>query len=131
MEIRNRKVIFTVTEKGRLGAPVSHTSSKELHTKIRNSPYETVVYDKRGNPTGKYFTPQNHFKAPNDYKPRLEKECSRSTTIDEIAVNHFISNESSPYFIDAKKWSKLTEQVRLEVHLTLNAEGKEFKYELI
>ena len=68
---------------------------------------------------------------PNDFKERKETICSCKTTLSEQVTNYFISSESCPFYIDKKKWSKMKEQERLEIHLKLNAEGKEFAYELI
>lgn len=131
MIIKNRKILLTVFNRGRLGTPVSNSSDKSIKTKILCSPFENHIISSKGVPTGKYNTPKNHFKAPNDFKERKETICSCKTTLSEQVTNYFISSESCPFYIDKKKWSKMKEQERLEVHLKLNAEGKEFAYELI
>ena len=131
MIIKNRKILLTVFNRGRLGTPVSNSSDKSIKAKILCSPFENHIISSKGVPTGKYNTPKNHFKAPNDFKERKETTCSCKTTLSEQVTNYFISSESCPFSIDKKKWSKMKEQERLEVHLKLNAEGKEFAYELI
>ena len=131
MIIKNRKILLTVFNRGRLGTPVSNSSDKSIKTKILRSPLENHIINSKGVPTGKYNTPKNHFKAPNDFKERKETICSCKTTLSEQVTNYFISSESCPFYIDKKKWSKMKEQERLEIHLKLNAEGKEFAYELI
>ena len=131
MIIKNRKILLTVFNRGRLGTPVSNSSDKSIKAKILRSPFENHIINSKGVPTGKYNTPKNHFKAPNDFKERKETICSCKTTLSEQVTNYFISSESCPFSIDKKKWSKMKEQERLEVHLKLNAEGKEFAYELI
>lgn len=131
MIIKNRKILLTVFNRGRLGTPVSNSSDKSIKTKILCSPFENHIISSKGVPTGKYNTPKNHFKAPNDFKERKETICSCKTTLSEQVTNYFISSESCPFYIDKKKWSKMKEQERLEIHLKLNAEGKEFAYELI
>ena len=131
MIIKNRKILLTILDRGRLGTTVSNTSSKSIKSKVISSPFEEQILDKKGFPTGKYNTPKNHFKAPNDFKERKETICSCKTTLSEQVTNYFISSESCPFYIDKKKWSKMKEQERLEAHLKLNAGGKEFVYELI
>jgi hypothetical protein len=95
------------------------------------SPFETKILDKKGFPTGKYNTPKKHFKASTDFNERKTFSCFKKTTLSESCVNYFISSDACPFFIDKKKWEKMTEEERLKVHLNLNAEGKEFAYELI
>lgn len=129
--IKNQKILLTIIEKGVLSGSVSNTSTKEIRSKILTSPYEEHVVDRKGIPTGKYITPKGHFKASNDFKERNLINCSRKTVLSESATNYFISNGSCPHFINSKKWEKMTEKERLEVHLNLNAEGKDFIYELI
>lgn len=131
MIIKNRKILLTVFNRGRLGTTVSNSSDKSTKIKVLCSPFEERILDSKGVPTGKYKTPKNHFKASNDFKERKETVCSCKTTLSEQVTNHFISLESCPFFIDKKKWSKMKEQERLEIHLKLNAEGKEFTYEII
>lgn len=131
MEIKNHKILLTVINRGRLDTPVSNVSSKELRSKIMTSPYEDRIVDKKGIPTGKYITPKNHFKASNDFVERGVIPCTTKTTLSENVVNHFTSFEACPHSINYKKWEKMTEKERLEVHLNLNAEGKEFSYEII
>lgn len=131
MEIKNHKILLTVVDRGRLGAPVSNVSSKELRSKVICSPYEDHILDRKGIPTGKYNTPKGHFKASNDFTERPSINCTLKLTISENVVNYFISNGSCPHFINSKKWEKMSEDERLKVHLSLNAEGKEFSYEII
>ena len=131
MIIKNRKILLTILDRGRLGTTVSNTSSKSIKAKILCSPFENHIINSKGVPTGKYNTPKNHFKATNDFKERKETTCSCKTTLSEQVTHYFISSESCPFYIDKKKWSKMKEQERLEVHLKLNAEGKDFSYEII
>lgn len=131
MEIRNHKILLTITEVGRLSSPVSNISNKSIRSKIITSPFEDRILDKNGSPSGKYNTPKKLFLAPNNFKERFKLECTRKINISESTVNYFISNESCVHFIDKKKWEKMTEEERLKIHLSLNAEGKEFSYEVI
>lgn len=131
MEIKNHKILLTVIDRGRLGAPVSNVSSKAMRSKVMTSPYEDHILDKKGIPTGKYNTPKGHFKAPNDYIERSVLNCTRKITISENVIDYFISNGSCPHSINSKKWEKMNEEERLKVHLSLNAEGKEFIFEVI
>ena len=131
MEIKNRKVLLTIVDKGELSGNVSNTSSKFMRSKILTSPYEDHILDKKGIPTGKYNTPKGHFKAPNDYIERKSTDCVIKSTLSENVVNYFISNSSCPHFVNSKKWEKMNEEERLKIHLNLNAEGKEFLYEVI
>ena len=131
MEIKNHKILLTVLDRGRLGAPVSNVSSKAMRSKIKTSPYEDHILDRKGVPTGKYNTPVGHFKAPNNYVERQAQLCTSKVTINENIVDYFISNGSCPHSINSKKWEKMNELERLKVHLSLNAEGKEFTFEII
>ena len=131
MIIKNRKILLTVFNRGRLGTPVSNSSDKSIKAKILCSPFENHIINSKGVPTGKYNTPKNHFKAPNDFKERKETICSRKTTLSESCVNHFISKDACPHFIDKKKWTKMKDLERLEINLKLSAEGKDFSYEII
>ena len=131
MEIKNRKVLLTIVDKGELSGNVSNTSSKFMRSKILTSPYEDHILDKKGIPTGKYNTPKGHFKAPNDFVERETLKCVRKTTLSESCVNHFISKDACPHFIDKKKWEKMKDLERLEINLKLSAEGKDFSYEII
>lgn len=131
MIIKNRKILLTILDRGRLGTPVSNTSSKFIKSKVMSSPFEERILDVKGYPTGKYMTPKKHFKAPTDFNERKVSICSRKTTLSESCVNYFISSDACPFFIDKRKWEKMKDVERLEVNLKLNAEGKEFTYELI
>ena len=131
IEICNRKVLLTINEKGQLSTPVSNASSKEIRSKIMTDPFESQILNNKGIPTGKYITPKGNFKVSNDYNERIETKCSKKLTLSENVVNYFISNGSCPYFINSKKWEKMNEEERLKVHLSLNAEGKDFSYEII
>lgn len=131
MIIKNRKILLTILDRGRLGTPVSNTSSKSIKSKVLLSPFEERILDKKGSPTGKYITPKKHFKAPTDFNERNVPSCSRKTTLSESCVNYFISSDACPFFIDKRKWEKMKDVERLEVNLKLNAEGKEFIYEII
>ena len=131
MIIKNRKILLTILDRGRLGTTVSNTSSKSIKSKVISSPFEEQILDKKGFPTGKYTTPKKHFKAPSDFNERLVSICTRKTTISESCVNHFISSDACPFFIDKRKWEKMKDIERLEVNLKLNAEGKDFSYEII
>ena len=130
-EIKNCKILFSVIELGRLSSPVSNVSSKSMRSHILTSPYEDHILDKKGIPTGKYNTPKGHFKAPNDFVERETLKCVRKTTLSESCVNHFISKDACPHFIDKKKWEKMKDLERLEINLKLSAEGKDFSYEII
>ena len=92
MIIKNRKILLTVFNRGRLGTPVSNSSDKSIKTKILRSPFENHIINSKGVPTGKYNTPKNHFKAPNDFKERKETICSCKTTLSEQVTNYFISS---------------------------------------
>ena len=131
MEIKNHKILLTVIDRGRLGASVSNASAKEEIRKIMTSPYETRVLTTVGKPTDKFITPKNHYKAVNDFKPREIQSCTRKNTLSETTVNYFIANEGRPYSINSKKWEKMSDKERLEVNLSLSAEGKDFTYEII
>lgn len=131
MIIKNRKILLTILDRGRLDIPVSNTSSKAIKSKVLLSPFEEQILDKKGYPTGKYITPKKHFKAPTDFNERNVLSCSRKTTLSESCVNYFISSDACPFFIDKKKWEKMKDVERLEINLKLNAEGKEFSYEII
>ena len=131
MEIKNHKILLTVIDRGRLGAPVSNVSSKELRSKVICSPFEDHILDRKGVPTGKYNTPKGHFKAPNNFIERSELPCTLKSTLSEDVVNYFVSNKSCPHFINSKKWEKMTELEKLEIHLGLTSEGKKFTYEII
>lgn len=131
MIIKNRKILLTILDRGRLGTTVSNTSSKSIKSKVISSPFEEQILDKKGFPTGKYNTPKKHFKASNDFKERPVSICTRKTTLSESCVNHFISSDACPFFIDKRKWEKMKDIERLEVNLRLNAEGKDFSYEII
>jgi len=131
MEIKNHKILLTVVDRGRLGAPASNISSKAMRSKVMTSPYEDHILDRKGVPTGKYNTPIGHFQASNNYVERQALPCTLKLTINENIVDYFISNGSCPHSINSKKWEKMTEEERLKVHLSLNAEGKEFTFEVI
>ena len=131
MEIKNHKILLTVIDRGRLGATVSNASSKAMRSKVITSPYEDNILDRKGIPTGKYNTPKGHFKAPNNFNERQVSTCTLKLTINENIVDYFISNGSCPHSINSKKWEKMNEEERLKVHLSLNAEGKEFTFEVI
>jgi len=129
--LNNSKILLTVFIGGRLGATVSNAASKELISKIKVSPFEHEILSKNGKSTGKYITPKGHFAASNDFKERGELPCSRSITLSESCVNYFISAASCPYFIKKGKWEKMHQKERLEVHLSINAEGNKYSYEVI
>ena len=131
MIIKNRKILLTILDRGRLDIPVSNTSSKAIKSKVMSSPFEELVLDKNGSATGIYITPKKHFKAPSDFSERSVSICARKTTLSESCVNYFISSDACPFFIDKKKWEKMNDIERLEVNLKLNAEGKDFSYEII
>lgn len=131
MIIKNRKILLTILDRGRLDIPVSNTSSKAIKSKVMSSPFEERILDKTGSPTGKYITPKKHFKAPGDFNERSVSICARKTTLSESCVNYFISSDACPFFIDKKKWEKMKDVERLEINLKLNAEGKDFSYEII
>ena len=131
IEIRNHKFLLTINEKGQLATPVSNVNSKSMRSKIMTSPFEDHILDKKGIPTGKYNTPKNLFLAPNDYTERKVSLCTRKTTLSEEVINYFISAGACPHFIYKKKWEKMKDLERFEINLKLNAEGKEFSYEII
>ena len=62
---------------------------------------------------------------------RKSTDCVIKSTLSENVVNYFISNSSCPHFVNSKKWEKMNEEERLKIHLNLNAEGKDFSYEII
>ena len=132
MEIKDHKILLTVVERGRLGAPVSNTSSKKERSAIMTSPFEKgITTVKAGKLITEYITPKKHFKVANDFKEREVLPCTRKNTLQESVVNYFISNSSCPFSVKKRDWEKMNEKQRLEIHLSLNAEGKEFTYEII
>ena len=115
---------------GELGTSVSYKSTKEVVSQVKTSPFETQRCDANGNPTGLYLTPKGHYLAPNDFKPRLAQDCTRSINISGVAVMNFISDEC-PSGIKKNVWLGLKEADRILYHLTQFAEGNKFTFEVI
>lgn len=131
MNLQNAKILLTVYLGGRLAGPTAQKQGKKVLSKIKRSPYESAILDKKGIPTGKYYTPKGHYKAPNNFVPRETQECKQVTNLDESCVNYFISKESCPYRIKKVVWDKLTELQRLEYHLTITADGNKFSFDVV
>lgn len=131
MTLKNSTILLTVFLRGRLGAANPRKVDKDLLSKIKRSPFETSVLNRKGIPTGRYKTPKNHFKAPNDFEPREVTQCKRVTTLSEDCVNYFISENSKPFHYGKRAWQKMTEKQRLEANLAINADGNEFIYTIV
>ena len=131
MSLKNSKILLTIYLGGRLGAPQPGKHGKEVLSKIKSSPYEVAILDAKKVPTGKYFTPKGHYKAPNNFTPREELECKKITMLCEECVNFFISMDSCPHRVKKTVWEKLSEEERLKINLEITADGSEYSYEVI
>lgn len=120
---KNSRLLVTIVEKGAIGSPVSYKNSKDEIFKLLTSPYERQ--------SGKgYITPHGHYCAPDRSNYRVEQQCHRKINVAEEAVKHFTSDEP-PFSIKKNQWLKLTPIQKIEAHLHLLSEGKEFFYEII
>jgi len=128
---KNSKILLTVQLRGELGTTVSNTSSKEVISKVKTSPFESHIKDSKGIPTGRYITPKGHYKSPDLYNERKETTATRKVNICGDAVMHYASQASCPYSIKKNVWEKLSQVQRIEAHLALNAEGLPFTYQII
>ena len=127
---KNSKILLTISDRGELGAPVSYKATKEVVSKVKESPFESQSVDAKGNPTGMYFTPKGHYLASNDFKARPSQDCTRSISISGSAIVHFISDEC-PSGIKKNVWLGLKEDARILYHLTQFADGNKFTFEVI
>ena len=122
------EILLTVHYRGRLGAPVSHTSSKSEIEKVKSSPFERLSEDGK-----RAITPKNLYLAKNDYKPRNCSNVVRRTTLSSECVNYFMYGDC-PAKLGQKgkdKWLKLSPKERLEWHLREMAEDNYFEYKFV
>ena len=80
---------------------------------------------------GKNEKVKNYYIAPNDYVEPQYHKCFKHINISAVAVNYFITNESCPYMVSKFVWDNLPIKAKIEVHLSLIAEGKPYSYQLL
>jgi hypothetical protein len=114
-------IILTVKLQGRLAESKSNSSSRRMQRKLLSSPYEYEIRDKKGGGTGKFITPAENFKAPNNFTQREEIPCCRKINISDEVVKEWISKP--PYFIKEYHWKTMSKTQRLRSWIYTFDEG--------
>lgn len=130
MLLYGKKVLLTWKLRGRLGSKESNISSKEIRSKVMNSPFEEAKWDKISHKVV-YETPKGHYKDISLYKPYKEQDCTQTCILSEQAVSYYISEEGCPFRFSRFTWNQLSNIDRLKVNLEITAGTKEFSFEIL